>query len=631
MRFFRLFAAVPVSSVAAFSFNAYDLGFQGIYPRQHFHSVDFEPPATKITQWDPQCDSGSLFLTPRGPWVTGAARGPIITDSKGNLIWMDNGKFEQAMNFNVQQYKGEDYLTFWTKSTKHKKHKKSKKHKDSKHAKGSKHSKHSKDKDKDKDEDKDTKKSKKHKKSKKSYVMLNSAYEVAYRITPHGKKLKGDSHEFRVTPQGTALITIYEKRQTDCTDLKLGKSCWIQDGLFQELDIETGKLIFEWRATDHIRMTDVYTTPNMKDGHGTSKQDAFDFFHINSVDKTESGDYVISARYMKAVVCVSGMTGEILWSLGGKNNDFRDLNSATDFAWQHHVTWLGNNTLSLFDNHANNVFHSPSSHSKGMIIHLDMEKMTASLRGKYHHPDKILNVSQGSVQIVNETGNVLVGFGNSPTYVEYAPNGKVLCAAHFAPHIAFEIIDFGLVKSYRIFKHHSWVGRPKTVPDVAVKGNKAYVSWNGATEVKGWRLETAPAQEAETEEFVSVQEAERDGFETSFTLKKRHKFVRIAALDASNEVLAFSATVSTASPVSGRSWSSVFLIFLVMALIFVFASYIFRHDERFPRLRRPHLSKRLSDIKVRGYAVIKYKRGSQQYDAELSPLLMPDDERDIEA
>ena len=175
MRFFRLFAALPVSSVAAFSFNGYDLGFQGLYPRQHFQSVDFEPPATKITQWDPKCDSGHLFLTPRGPWVTGAARGPIITDPKGNLIWMNNGKFEQAMNLNVQEYQGENYLTFWTKSTNHKKHKKGKKPK--KHAKGSKHPKHSND---TSTEDPETlkhkNKDKKHKKSKKSYVMVSTHY-----------------------------------------------------------------------------------------------------------------------------------------------------------------------------------------------------------------------------------------------------------------------------------------------------------------------------------------------------------------------------------------------------------------------------------------------------------------------
>jgi hypothetical protein len=329
----------------------------------------------------------------------------------------------------------------------------------------------------------------------------------------------------------------------------LGKSCWIQDGLFQEIDIETGDLVFEWRATDHIRMSDVFSSPSRKDGHGKSKKDAFDFFHINSVDKTDSGDYVISARYMHAVVCISGKTGEIIWQLGGKNNNFEDLNGATDFAWQHHVTWQGKNTISIFDNHANSVFHSPSKHSKGMIIRLDLEKMTASLLQKFVHPDKILNVSQGSVQLIPETGNVLVGFGNSPTYVEYSATGEVLCSAHFAPHIAYELIDFGLVKSYRIFKS-PWVGKPKTVPDVKVKHGRVYVSWNGATNVTDWRLETANALEAKDDEFVTIQQSRRDGFETSFPLDKRHRYVRVAALDATQGVMAYSPAVRTPSRTS---------------------------------------------------------------------------------
>lgn len=39
--------------------------------------------------------------------------GPAMLDARGNLIWMED-KFGQAMNFQVQKYKGQDYLTFWT-------------------------------------------------------------------------------------------------------------------------------------------------------------------------------------------------------------------------------------------------------------------------------------------------------------------------------------------------------------------------------------------------------------------------------------------------------------------------------------------------------------------------------------
>lgn len=100
----------------AFSFNAYDLGFRGLYPRQYFQSTDLQPPVMRIDRWDSRCDEGYLLLTPRGPLVTGSARGPVVMDSRGELIWMDHTRWSQAMGLNVQRFRGEDYLTFWTES-----------------------------------------------------------------------------------------------------------------------------------------------------------------------------------------------------------------------------------------------------------------------------------------------------------------------------------------------------------------------------------------------------------------------------------------------------------------------------------------------------------------------------------
>lgn len=378
---------------------------------------------------------------------------------------------------------------------------------------------------------------------------MNSSYDLAHEILPVGKHLQANSHEFRITPQGTALIALYPHRETDCTGLGLGKKCWIQDGWFQEIDIESGKLLFEWKASEHIGWKDVYSTPCRKDGYGTSRKDSFDWFHLNAIDKTEEGDYVVSARYLHAIICICGKTGEMLWQLGGKKNQFTSEDGALDFSWQHHVTWQGNNTLSLFDNHANSVLHAPSKHSKGMVIKLDLENMKASLLGKYIHPDEILNVSQGSVQLLSNSSNVLVGFGNSPTWVEYTKEGEVLCSTHFAPKVDFELVDFGWAKSYRIFKN-PWVGRPRTVPDIKVNSRNAWVSWNGATEVAFWRLQTAKSKDAEEGEFATVQELEKRGFETTFTLEgKKEAWMRVVALDGEKNIMASSVVVKR--PASG--------------------------------------------------------------------------------
>ena len=296
-------------------------------------------------------------------------------------------------------------------------------------------------------------------------------------------------------------------------------------------------------------MSDTFKWPSGRDGQ--TEESAFDFFHINSVDKDPLGNYYISSRYMHAVMCISP-SGETLWHLGGKNNNFTDLSEgeATNFSWQHHANWHANNTLSIFDNHGDYVFHNRAEFSRGLKILLDVEEMTATLVEAYVHPDEILAISQGSMQILPGSGNVFIGFGNSPAYTEFSPDGDVLCDAHFGPAIIFEVFDFGLLKSYRAFKNH-WIGTPKEPPAIKVKDGKAFVSWNGATEVKSWRLQSVEDVSASDEEFVTIQELERDGFETSFDLDGvLEADVRIAALDGKRSVLAYTAVVSATSPAS---------------------------------------------------------------------------------
>lgn len=93
-----------------FQSASYDWGLLGLHPRQTFKSFDLRPPLINFLHWDERCDIGYTLLTPRGTLVWQPA--PIILDGKGELVWMDD-RFGEVMNLNVQEYKGEQYLTFW--------------------------------------------------------------------------------------------------------------------------------------------------------------------------------------------------------------------------------------------------------------------------------------------------------------------------------------------------------------------------------------------------------------------------------------------------------------------------------------------------------------------------------------
>ena len=95
---------------------------------------------------------------------------------------------------------------------------------------------------------------------------LNSSYDTVYKIGG-ANGLTADLHEFTITPEGTALMTLYEIVPGDVSmfrefdpqknpDDKDANYIW--DGVFQEINLDTGDLIFEWRASEHVNVTETY-------------------------------------------------------------------------------------------------------------------------------------------------------------------------------------------------------------------------------------------------------------------------------------------------------------------------------------------------------------------------------------
>ena len=347
----------------------------------------------------------------------------------------------------------------------------------------------------------------------------------------------GDMHEFHLTPEGTALVAIYDPVPADLGAVNGPPDGWILDGVIQEIDIETGDLCFEWRASDHFSVEDTFhglagckmSNAAAFSGCGNAPESAFDFFHLNSVEKDQLGNYLVSGRYTHTISGVSGKDGSILWTLGGKSNMFNDLSadgSATGFAWQHHARWYGNNSITLFDNAVEDN-SDPSIQSRGLIIDLDVENRQANLRAEFLHPQQMEAVSLGSIQVLEDSENIFVGWGHSAAFTEFAPDGTVLCDIHYGPS-AWN--TFGRLKSYRAFRG-KWTGYPTDPISVVVKDRALYVSWNGATEVSRWQLEGSGNEDTG---FHTVVEVFKNAFETRIDIPpqlQEGSFIRIRGLD----------------------------------------------------------------------------------------------------
>lgn len=90
--------------------EAWELNY-GYYPYRSYQTTDLISPQFRTLIDSPEChDDRHVFFTPRGFSI--AAPGPMIVDSYGELIWAKSTE-GQAYDLKVQQYKGDQYLTYW--------------------------------------------------------------------------------------------------------------------------------------------------------------------------------------------------------------------------------------------------------------------------------------------------------------------------------------------------------------------------------------------------------------------------------------------------------------------------------------------------------------------------------------
>ncbi|KAJ7601177.1 ASST-domain-containing protein [Mycena floridula] len=378
--------------------------------------------------------------------------------------------------------------------------------------------------------------------------MLDHDYSVAFNLTAHNTS---NLHEFRINADGKAEITMYKNiNGVDTTGVSTNglKNSTILDTCFEEVDIRTQESSFLFCCFEGgIELSESFLSLS----RAPSATNPWDYCHMNSVEKDALGNYLMSSRHTHTIYYIDGISGEILWRLGGKNSTF--TGDGTKFSWQHQARWVDEvnataadikiansktRTLSLFDDEAASVLLADSNQSRGLVVHLDFTSKVATVVQEYINPggEILLATSQGSTQLLQDSPfvdstNVVVGYGAVPAFAEFDKNGTALRVVHY------DVPSAPFAASYRIFKS-SWKGTPTTAPDLAIQDGTVYVSWNGATEVEKWSF----IQGDSSDSLTNTTTVKRAGFETSMTLGP-FKVVQAAALDVNGDVLAKSAVL----------------------------------------------------------------------------------------
>src|SRR5487761_1281438 len=123
-------------------------------------------------------------------------------------------------------------------------------------------------------------------------------------------------HEFLVTPWDTALLVADEVTTANLTSTGGPADQRVIDGLVQEIDIRTGRVLFDWDSAAHVPYTDSYVP------RPSSPSTPWDWFHINAVHLDTDGNLLVGSRNTWAVFKVDRHTGKVIWQLGGKHSSF---------------------------------------------------------------------------------------------------------------------------------------------------------------------------------------------------------------------------------------------------------------------------------------------------------------------
>ncbi len=363
-----------------------------------------------------------------------------------------------------------------------------------------------------------------------SVWLYNQHYERVGTIRPGGKlaTLGLDLHEFRVTPEGDALIAA-----TTTVTIKVdGRPQKVFDYVVQKVSlvhdatgIHTGRVLFQWDALRHVPVSQSHVAPSP--GH------TWDYFHGNAIAQDTDGNLLVSSRDTWGIYKISVKTGKIIWQVGAKG----DRTLSEPWCYQHDIVPLGNNRYSLFDDGGSDPgcrAGSTAHASRGLIVQVDPSQTPAGVRliRAYSHRPPIYSGICGSLQSLPD-GDTLIGWGDIPEVTEYGPAGGVR-------------MDLSLTNwSYRAFRF-AWVGLPDTRPAAAAKrtakGETIWVSWNGSTQVAAWRVLAG----SRSGHLVPVTGPRpKASFETAVVLSRAYPRLEVQALGARGVVLATSRPVTT--------------------------------------------------------------------------------------
>lgn len=257
-----------------------------------------------------------------------------------------------------------------------------------------------------------------------------------------------DFHELLpMTQGGFIMLSSPIRLGVDMSSFGGSSSSAIDDCVIQEVDSQGG-LVWEWRASDHISVTESsHPTPTVSGG-----LTVYDLFHCNSIDADPTtGNLLLSVRHTDSVYLIDRTTGRVIWRLGGvgPNRDNAQLLTISadpqgSFHAQHDARFQPNGDVSLYDNQS----WDPGDAARAVEYQIDAASGIAALVWSYRAPDGKNSLATGSFRRLHREADNIVCWGfklGAPLFTEVDSAGQLLLEVRFlSGEGAYRVVKVGL-------------------------------------------------------------------------------------------------------------------------------------------------------------------------------------------
>jgi hypothetical protein len=255
------------------------------------------------------------------------------------------------------------------------------------------------------------------------FVILDSLFEEVRIIKPVGGSI-ADFHEIQITGNGDYFLFGNKNREVDMSGIVEGgyENAQVTDMIIQKLDPENN-LLFEWNSAEHFEISDSYVN---------LLTHVIDYVHFNALEMDSDSSIIVSSRNLRELTKIDLNSGDIIWRMGGKNNQFTFRNFDRQFSGQHSIRRKNGKIFTIFDN----GWGLDPKFSKGSEFTIDEDSLIVEEIRSFRHDPDIYTDILGNLQNL-DNGNTLIFWGSNELhetggkFTEYDVSGFIVHEGKF--------------------------------------------------------------------------------------------------------------------------------------------------------------------------------------------------------